>query len=258
MTAVALGQLLRTAMTGRCDTRLELAASAMDLTIRLTAGPVLGGAQRVTRLFAPPAWRVVAESSPLDPAFPDWGDSTYLNVELAGMLRLQDALRQIYVLLPVMDDSKHYWVGDDEGGKLLRAGEGWLGGRPDGEVIMNRYLTHQWGMVEVAHQLLSPAGTIGTGQATGDIPPAPTEAGGKIPAPLHRLHADAVLAGLHDVQGQRVVDLGCGEGALLQRLVAEPRLTEIIGADVSARAISGPRRRCAWTSLVTANANGYA
>lgn len=44
----------------------------------------------------------------------------------------------------------------------------------------------------------------------------------------------------------------------MQRLVAEPRFTEIIGADVSARATSGQGRRCAWTSLVTANANGYA
>lgn len=75
---------------------------------------------------------MVAESSPHDPALPDWGDFTYLNVELAGMLRLQDALRKIYVLLPDMDDSKHYGVGDDEVGKLLRAGEGWLGGHPDG------------------------------------------------------------------------------------------------------------------------------
>lgn len=38
-------------------------------------------------------------------------------------LRLKGALRQVYVLLPVTDDSKNYWVGDDEVEKLMRSGE---------------------------------------------------------------------------------------------------------------------------------------
>ena len=238
MTAVALGQLFRTAMTGRCDARPELAASAMELTIKLTAVPVKGGADMAAQLFAPLGWRVVAETIPLDPQFPDWGDSHYFNIELAGRLRLQDALRQIYALLPVMDDSKHYWVGDDEVGKLLRAGEGWLAGHPARGVIMKRYLAHQRGMVDAATELLAREEEASSGCAAATVAPAATIAVGPVPVPLHRLRGEAVLAALLDVHAQRVVDLGCGEGALLQRLASEPRFTEIIGADVSAKALA--------------------
>ncbi len=30
------------------------------------------------------------------------------------------------MLLPVLDDAKHYWVSPDEVDKLLRVGDGWL------------------------------------------------------------------------------------------------------------------------------------
>ena len=44
----------------------------------------------------------------------------------AATVRLRDLLTHLYVLIPVLDDDKHYWVGDDEVEKLLRRGEGWL------------------------------------------------------------------------------------------------------------------------------------
>ena len=67
---------------------------------------------------------------PLDAQFPEWGDSRYVRLRLSGELRLADALHQLYVLLPVLDDAKHYWVATDEVDKLIRAGEGWLAGAP--------------------------------------------------------------------------------------------------------------------------------
>ncbi|MFC5503191.1 3' terminal RNA ribose 2'-O-methyltransferase Hen1 [Lysinimonas soli] len=228
MLAVAIGQVFRTAMTGRSDTRPELAAAALPLEIELTSVPSKGIDGLASRLFEPLGWKVVETAIPLDPEFPEWGESRYSNVRLVGGFRLSEALRQIYVLLPVLDDSKHYWVSDDEIGKLLRAGEGWLSEHPDRELITRRYLAHQRSMVADATSRL-----VEVGDDVVVEPPTPNTS-----APLYQMRAEAVVAALKDVSAHRVADVGCGEGALLRRLVADPSFTEIIGTDVSARTLT--------------------
>ena len=131
MLAVALGKVFRTAMTGRCDARPELAARPLPLEISLPALSCRGGGDLADRLLRPLGWDVQAEPVPLDPERPEWGGSPTSRVRLAGRPRLADALSHLYVLLPVLDDNKHYWVGDAEIDKLLRAGRDWLAAHPD-------------------------------------------------------------------------------------------------------------------------------
>ena len=139
MLAVALKDAFRTALTGRCDARPELAATALPLTVHVPALPCRGGAGLLRRLWEPLGWQVEAAAVPLDPAIPDWGESVYLDVTLTGELRLADALNHLYVLLPVLDDAKHYWISSDEVDKLIRAGTGWLAEHPGKELIVSRY-----------------------------------------------------------------------------------------------------------------------
>lgn len=233
MLAVAIGQLFRTAMTGRCDSRPELAASALDLELQLTSVPSKGVEGLATRLFAPLGWSVTETAIPLDATIPEWGDSHYVTLILRGTLRLADALRQLYVLLPVLDDAKHYWVSDDEVGKLLRAGEGWLPEHPERELITRRYLAHQRSMVADATARLVELGD--------DL--VETEPADQPTRPLSAMRAEAVLTALKDVAAHRVADLGCGEGALLKRLIVDPTFTTIIGSDVSARSLETAAER---------------
>lgn len=221
MLAVAIGTVFRTAMTGRSDSYPELAASTLPLRIDIPAVSTRGADDDLARrVFEPCGWTVAEQRIPLDPAFPEWGDSRYSNVTLTGTVRLADALRQLYVLLPVLDDAKHYWVGDDEVAKLERAGEGWLADHPERDLIARRYLVHQrW----LLHQ--------GDGVAT--------EAGD---TPLRTLRADAVMAALQDVGAHRVIDMGCGPGALLSRLAKDRTFTKIVGVDVSARSLERAER----------------
>ncbi|WP_091450896.1 3' terminal RNA ribose 2'-O-methyltransferase Hen1 [Actinokineospora iranica] len=236
--AVAMATVFRTAMTGRCDARPELAERPIPLSVRVPATSCRGGAALVERLFAPLGWRVDARPVPLDPEFPDWGDSRYLDLRLDGEARVADALKHLYVLLPVLDDTKHYWVAEDEVGKLLRAGAGWLAGHPERDLISARYLAHQGGYVRTALAQLAELDGA-TEESLDNALTEPVNA----PAPLAVVRRQAVLAALREVGARRVLDLGCGGGALLRDLLADPAFTEIVGTDVSAGALAAAERR---------------
>jgi 3' terminal RNA ribose 2'-O-methyltransferase Hen1 len=226
MFAVALGTVFRTAMAGICKARPDLASQAIPLELRLPAVPSRGGHDLITRLFEPLGWDVEATSIPLDPTVPAWGDSPYVDLRLGGTMRLADALTHLYVLLPVLDDGKHYWVGTDEVDKLMRFGAVWLPDHPERELITRRYLRHQRSLVRSATERLAEADDV----VVADTEEAPVR-------PLAAVRAAAVLAALRAERAATVVDLGCGEGALLRELIADAGFTRILGVDVSHRAL---------------------
>jgi 3' terminal RNA ribose 2'-O-methyltransferase Hen1 len=240
MLAVALGRVFGTAMSGRCDARPQLAVSPLPLEIGVSALPCRGGAALARRLFEPLGWTVHATPVPLDPTMPAWGDSHYVDLRLTGQVRLADALNHLYVLLPVLDDAKHYWVSSDEVDKLVRAGSGWLAGHPERELITARYLAHQRSLVLTA---------VGRLAETDDAEPEALDnavAEEDVPerrVPLVKLRADAVVAALRSAGASRIVDLGCGEGALVRQLLADPSVSHVLGVDVSARALEIAARR---------------
>lgn len=241
--AVALRAAFTTALTGRCAQRPELAATPIPLTIRVPSLPSSGGPELVKRLFVPLGWQVNADPIALDPHFNDWGASRYLDVALRGTRRLADALTQLYVLLPVLDGGKHYWVSEAEVEKLLRAGEAWLHGHPERELITRRYLAHSRPLVGAALSRLAEADDVepaALDDALAD--PVVTEAPDK-PESLAVQRQGSVLAALKASGARRVLDLGCGSGALLRVLLTEPSFTEIVGVDVSARALEIAARR---------------
>lgn len=241
MVAVALGQVFRTAMNGTSESFPEVASALLPLEITVAALPARGRdiAGLVTQLFEPLGWQVEETVIPLDPEFPEWGASPYVDLVLRGNIRVGEALRHLYVLLPVLDDAKHYWVSEDEVGKLLRAGDGWLADHPQRELITHRYLAHQRSMVDEAGELLTLQFRLG---ALDDLPPTDPVIATDKPAPLALQRVDAVIDALRDVGARTVADVGCGEGTLLKQLVADPVFTTVIGVDVSATALGRAER----------------
>ncbi|WP_025155492.1 3' terminal RNA ribose 2'-O-methyltransferase Hen1 [Leifsonia aquatica] len=238
MLAVALQAVFRTAMTGRCDARPDLAAAELDLEISIGTVPVRGDDDLAARLFVPLGWAIDEEVSPLDPDYPEWGPSPYRTLTLRGSSRLADALRQLYVLLPVLDDAKHYWVADAEVDKLLRAGEGWLAAHPERELISRRYLAHQRSYVEDAAVRLDALDESGARDSGTRDDAASSDADTDArPRPLNQQRAEAVLTALRDVGATSVGDIGCGPGALLARLAVDPTIRRIVGTDVSGAAL---------------------
>jgi len=243
MLAVAMARVFRTAMSGRCDARPNLPDTPMPLRIHVPALPSRGGVDAVERMFAPLGWTVQASPVPLDPEFPDWGDSRYVDLELTGELRLADALNHLYVLLPVLDSTKHYWVSTDEVDKLVRAGAGWLHSHPDRDEITRRYLAHKRELVATAVGRLAEVDDSEPETLDNAVTEAEPEDLSERVLSLAEQRKGAVLAVLRSSGAKRVVDLGCGEGALLRVLLADPAFTEILGVDVSHRALELATKR---------------
>lgn len=236
---VAMADVFSTARAGRCRSKQELADSVIPLEITVPVLPCRGGPEIAHRLFAPLGWGVTATPIALDEQFPEWGDSRYVHLTLQGTVRLADALNQLHVLLPVLDESKHYWQGPDEVDKLLRSGEGWLAAHPEVELITRRYLNRSGGLARVA---LTRLAELGDGT---EVDPAADEEVRQPEArrlPLNAQRHDAVLAVLHELEAKSVIDLGCGPGAFLDRLM-KSSFARIAGSDVSVRSLQQAAKR---------------
>jgi 3' terminal RNA ribose 2'-O-methyltransferase Hen1 len=233
--SVAIAKMFGTALGGRSKERGELADQELPFEIKIAPLMCSGGEGLLRKLFEPLGYEVVAQRHILDEHFREWGESSYFTVGLKVTTQLRKLLAHLYVLIPVLDDEKHYWVGQDEIDKLLRRGSGWLSSHSERELIANRYLKRQRSLVRMALSRLAE-------EDVGD----PDEI-----AEAHALEEDVVeqrfnlseqrvgtvIAALKASGAQRVLDLGCGGGRFLRALLAESCFHEIVGLDVSYRAI---------------------
>ncbi|MEN6626660.1 MAG: 3' terminal RNA ribose 2'-O-methyltransferase Hen1 [Candidatus Sumerlaeia bacterium] len=233
--SVAIARVFSSALGGHSKDRPELAAEPMPLEATLSALPCRGGEPFLRSLFEPLGYELAAERLPLDERFPEWGESPYFRVTLRAAQKLEALLSHLYVLMPVLDNDKHYWVSDDEAEKLLRHGEGWLGGHPMRGQIVDRYLKHQRHLVRETLARL-------TEEDAGD-PDDQLESHEREEEAVERrislneCRMNGVVAELCGSGAARVLDLGCGEGRLLRLLLRQKQFAEIVGLDVSWRAL---------------------
>ncbi|MCZ6652007.1 MAG: 3' terminal RNA ribose 2'-O-methyltransferase Hen1 [Planctomycetota bacterium] len=245
--SVAIARVFGSALSGRCEERSELVEQPIPLTAKLSVVPCRGGEVILRRLFEPLGYRVTATRHPLDDKFPEWGESSYYTVELSAECSLQDLLAHLYVLIPVLDDDKHYWVTGDEVDKLLRKGEGWLESHPEKELIARRYLKHQTGLMRAALDRLVEEESPDADEV--EEAHAAEEEAVEAPLRLNDQRLEAVVTALHDAGAKSVVDLGCGEGKLLRLLLKGKSFERIIGMDVSYRTLEIAQRRLNFDRL---------
>ena len=237
--SVAISKAFGTAMSGRSNERQELADTPISLEAHLPVVPARGGAELLGKLFEPLGYEVDATPIALDDRFPAWGGSRYLDVRLSVTARLRDLLGQLYVLLPVLDDDKHYWVAEDEIEKLLARGGDWLAAHPERELITRRYLRHRARLTREALARLLDDDQPDVAEPEADREEQDVES----PISLREQRLGSVLAALRASGARRVLDLGCGGGVLLQTLLKEGSFEEIVGVDVSAGALAYAGRR---------------
>jgi 3' terminal RNA ribose 2'-O-methyltransferase Hen1 len=238
--SVAISQVFGSAMAGRCKDREELVKTPIPIHARIEVLPVRGGEGFVQRIFEPLGYTVEAIRHPLDERFPEWGESPYFSVAISGTKTLSDLLTHIYVLIPVFDNEKHYFVGEDEMEKLLSKGEGWLASHPEKEQITRRYLKHQSSLYREALARLIE-------EEASEVEDEPRRVGEEDALEqilsLNEQRHGAVLAALRGSGARSIVDLGCGDGKLLREILADRQFERIVGMDVSMRSLEVAQRR---------------
>ena len=242
--SVAIARVFGSALSGKCKDRPELVKAPIPLTAQLSILPCRGGEKLLRRLFEPLGYTITAKQHGLDPHFPDWGQSRYFSVTLENTCRLSELLTHLYVLMPVLDDEKHYWVGEAEIEKLSRHGNDWLAEHPEQESIVRRYLKHQRQLTRQALAQLSGEDAEETDASQGQ---EEIQLEGQIG--LNELRLATVTEMLKQSGAKRVLDLGCGEGKLLRKLLAEKQFEEIVGMDVSHRALKLAQERLRYDRL---------
>ncbi|PSB58602.1 3' terminal RNA ribose 2'-O-methyltransferase Hen1 [Chamaesiphon polymorphus] len=236
--SVAISQVFRTAMTGRCEQKQDIADTPIPLVAKIPVLPSRGREGFLRGLFEPLGYKVSVRRLALDETFPDWGNSSYFDVELSHTIKLCDLLSHLHVMIPVLDDDKHYYVNEDEIEKLLRHGEGWLSTHPLKEEITSRYLKRQRGLTRDALAQIAVEEVI---EETPDL--ETSEEIIEKPISLNQQRMETVVAALKANGAQRIVDLGCGEGKLLKLLLKEPTFQEILGMDVTYKSLEFAQER---------------
>ena len=242
--SVAISRVFSSALSGKCKERPELVKTEIPLSARLSILPCRGGEKLLRRLFEPLGYAVRAERHALNTRFPDWGESRYFTVRLEKTSSLSELLTHLYVLIPVLDDEKHYWVGDAEIEKLLKHGNNWLATHPEQESIVRRYLKHQQ---KLTHEALAQLREEDV-QETDEIIQAQEEQVEERIG-LNETRLATVTEVLKECGAKRVLDLGCGEGKLLRKLLAEKQFEEIVGMDVSHRILKIAQERLHYDRL---------
>lgn len=241
MLAVALKRMFNTAMAAKSKERPKLVHTSIPLQVHLPVLRSRDGADRIYALFEPLGYQVRATELPLNPRFPAWGQSPYFDVRLTATAPLHHVLNQIYVLLPVLDGEKHYYISEDEIEKLLVKTEGWLAQHPEREWIVNRALKRQRPFVQaVLEQLLDRGASVREELPSRTVS---VETALETPLRLNDKRMQTVLQQLVRLDAKSVLDLGCGEGQLLRLLIENPQFQTIVGVDVSARTLVKAQER---------------
>lgn len=232
--SVALGRVIAQTMSGKSKERQALADRALPYRVRIAPVAVSGGTEVIAQLFGPLGYEVTA--TPLDES----GHRAVFDLTLATTARLSEVLNHIYVLVPVLDNAKHYWIDDTEIEKLLAKGGDWLPSHPAKQLIVSRALKHRRNLVEQALERLSE--TIAD-EAEEEAVADACEDALEQQIRLHDLRLDTVRDVLVAAGAHTVLDLGCGEGKLIRRLIRERGIERVLGVDPSVRTLEGAARR---------------
>lgn len=226
----AMLHFFSTAMSGRSKERQEVADQDIPLTFELPVLRMKAGEEFVRGLFEPLGYEL--EITPVGGKF----------INLKGTIsgKIKDFLTHLYILIPVIDGDKHYYVDRNEVDKLMNRAKDWLPTHPLKDAIVQKFLRYD--------RILTKDAIARLAEFEPDLdeidPPSteePTAKEKKVSLHTHRL--EQVAAKLAELGVSSVVDLGCGEGRLLQLLIKQRQIKKIIGMDVCVRSLEYANRR---------------
>ncbi|EGW40788.1 3' terminal RNA ribose 2'-O-methyltransferase Hen1 [Desulfosporosinus sp. OT] len=221
---------LGTALNGRPkDEYLDWAKHAFLLTIGF--GPVATDLPDVAikQLFEPLGYRIEIERGQAAYNFQLKERSSARFINLQGTLTVQNALKHLFVLIPVLDNYRHYFIDEREIEKLERYGEGWLADHPLKDLIIKRTLRFR----ELIDQVGENFDQADTNADTNNEALTPElELKSQPVVRLNELRYQRVVKIVENLPAREsIVDFGAGEGKLSARLGFIPGVQEILAVE---------------------------
>lgn len=254
--STALSRVFNTAMSGKCDKNQELADTPINLTACIHMLPCRGTEELPKEIFEPLGYTVETRTSILDEKFPEWGDSAYIDLTISGTVTLSSLLNHLYVLIPVFDKQKHYYVNEDEIEKLMKHGEGWLASHPARNKIVNRYFTMRRSFAHRAIDRLIESEPVDAEDLDENAEEIEAETEAAVPneikekrISLNTRRLDAVKNAVIESGATSVIDLGCGECKLTSMLLEEKQIKRICAADVAVRALEKAKQNLRYDRM---------
>lgn len=139
-------------------------------------------------------------------------------IRLTGRQTIQNALKHVSILIPVIDNYKHYFIDEREIEKLDRYGEGWLENHPLKRFILKRTLRFQGLISQSKYYEKEPY------KDQDNLPKAR----------LNDLRYEAIVNYVKTLSNKEtIVDLGAGEGKLSVQLGFIQGVKEILSVEPS-------------------------
>jgi 3' terminal RNA ribose 2'-O-methyltransferase Hen1 len=207
---------LGTALNGKPDEEY-LEWVGHEFEIELSFGPVATDLRdkEIVDLFEPIGYKVEIERGVSNIR----EKSSAGFVTLSGRQSVQSALKHVSILIPVIDNYKHYFLDEREVEKLDRYGEGWLEEHPMKQMIVKRALRF--------NALISQSQFYEKKQRNSNYDENPK-------VRLNDLRYEHILNYIKTLpQRETIVDLGAGEGRLSVQLGFLEGVKEILSIEPS-------------------------
>lgn len=184
----------------------------------LELGPVAStlSDQQLKDLFEPMGYQVDIERPEIHYSFQLKESSTVRTLTLTGYQTLQNSLRHLFVLIPVIDNYKHYFIDEKEIEKLERYGDGWLEEHPMREMIYRQALRFK----EIYSLVESPN--------TEEKPEEPVRK-----VRLNEMRYEKIVETAKLLKPNSIVDFGSGEGKLAVQLGFINGVQEVLAVEPS-------------------------
>lgn len=218
--------------------------------MELSFGPVASDLpdRVVEELFTSLGYAVTLERDELSYTFDLKKKSSIRRIRLHGQVTVQNALRQLFLLIPVLDNYKHYFISEDEIDKIKRYGEGWLENHPLKELIVRRTLRFselirkyelQEGALSVSVEQAGELNQISDKDINESDEGIQDGSAGEVerfesPVRLNELRYRAITEVVTGLPvKRRIVDMGAGEGKLSARLAYISGVESILAVEPS-------------------------
>ena len=255
--STAISRVFGSAMNGKCDEKPDLVNTPLDLTACVHMLPCRGTETLPKEIFEPLGYSVETRTTVLDEKFPEWGDSAYIDLTIHGTVTLASLLNHLYVLIPVFDKQKHYFVTKDEIEKLMTHGEGWLNSHPARNKIVNRYFHMRRSYAHMAIDRLIESEPVDTDDLAEDMDEAVEESEIALEAlkakekriSLNTRRMEAVKNAVIESGATSVIDLGCGECRLTSMLLEEKQIKRVGAADVAVKVLEKAKQNLRYDRM---------